>query len=222
MDEPDVGDTDTDSDTDNDTDNDTDTDLDTDTDIDTDSDIDTDTDTDNDADSDIDTDTDNDTDNDTDDDDDPTPPPVDPEKPDIPEMPSFRDTYKQRVVTDRVDSIDKRQYMRFNAEDNTNTISFESSNNDVVAITDISRGGVSLKHNKKLKVGDIVPVHLKYGDLEVNANVKIVSANDVQAGAQFMDLDQATANKLLYLSLLEKDQPIAQTIMNMAATSIDD
>ena len=103
--------------------------------------------------------------------------------------------------------------MRFNTQENQNPITFESSN-DVVSISDISRGGVSLKHKGKLKVGDIVPVHLQYGDLTINANVKIVSASDVKAGGKFIDLDQATANKLLYLSLLEKDQPIAQTIMN--------
>ena len=111
--------------------------------------------------------------------------------------------------------------MRFNTNDNQNVVSFESSN-DVVAVTDISRGGVSLKHNKKLKVGDIVPVHLKYGDLEINADVKIVSASDVKAGAQFVNLDKATANKLLYLSLLAKDEAIVQTIQNISASSIDD
>ncbi|CDE89421.1 unknown [Clostridium sp. CAG:729] len=111
--------------------------------------------------------------------------------------------------------------MRFNAEENQNVISFESDAS-VIAISDISRGGVSLKHNNKLKVGDVVPVHMKYGDLEISANVKIVSASDIKAGGKFIDLDQATANKLLYLSLLIKDEPIAQTIQNISTTSVDD
>ena len=140
-------------------------------------------------------------------------------------MPNYdfgKDLYKQRVVSDKVDSIDKRQYMRFNAEDNENLISFETPTDGVVAVTDISRGGVSLSHNKKLKVGDVVPVHIQYGDIEINANVKIVSASDVKAGGKFIDLDQATANKLLYLSLIEHDQPIVQTIQNLSTTTIDD
>ena len=178
-------------------------------------------------DADSDTDTDNDTDNDTDTDVDPDPDPEpepepqpQPEK--EPDKPNFSDVYKQRVVSDRVDSIDKRQYMRFSTQENQNPITFESSN-DVVSISDISRGGVSLKHKGKLKVGDVVPVHLQYGDLTINANVKIVSASDVKAGGKFIDLDQATANKLLYLSLVEKDQPIAQTIMNQnVATTIEE
>ena len=111
--------------------------------------------------------------------------------------------------------------MRFGTDDNQNLISFESTD-EVVSISDISRGGVSLKHKGKLKVGDVVPVHLTYGDLEINANVKIVSASDVKAGGKFIDLDQATANKLLYLSLIEKDQPIAQTIQNISTTTIDE
>ncbi len=222
-------DTDTDNDTDNDIDNDTDTDSDTDVDSDTDMDTDTDNDTDDDTDTDMDTDTDTDNDNDTDidtdndtDNDTDTDIDIDPDPDPIPVPPDLgAQLYKQRVVSDRVDSIDKRQFIRFDAEQNQNLITFESTE-DVVAISDISRGGVSLKHNKKLKVGDIVPVHLTYGDLEINANVKIVSASDVKAGGKFIDLDQATANKLLYLSLLEKDQPIAQTIQNISTTTIDE
>ena len=38
--------------------------------------------------------------------------------------------------------------------------------------------------------------------LDINADVKIVSANDETAGGEFVDLDLATANQLLYLSLL--------------------
>ena len=106
--------------------------------------------------------------------------------------------------------------MRFTTDETENPVVFESSNNDGVAITDISRGGVSLKHNKKLKVGDVVPVHIKYGDLEVNAEVKVVSATDVKAGAQFLNLDKATANKLLYLSLLNNGEGLAEAIPNMA------
>ena len=212
-------DTDTDTDVDTDTDIDVDTDTDTDVDTDTDIDVDTDTDTDVDTDTDIDVDTDTDTDVDTDTDIDvDTDTDTDTDEPDIPDIDLGKEVYKQRVVSDRVDSIDKRQYMRFGGEETQDLITFESTD-DVIAISDISRGGVSLKHNKKLKVGDIVPVHLSYGDLEINANVKIVSASDVKAGGQFIDLDQATANKLLYLSLIEKDQPIAQTIQNSNITT---
>ena len=47
--------------------------------------------------------------------------------------------------------------------------------------------------------------------MEVDAKVKVVSATDVQAGAQFVDLDQATANKILYLSMVEPDAVAVNT-----------
>ena len=65
-----------------------------------------------------------------------------------------------------------------------------------------------------LKVGDVVPVDLKYGDLEIKANVEIVAATDKTAGGKFIDLDLATANKLLYLSILleEANTPIVDSM----------
>ena len=111
-------------------------------------------------------------------------------------------TWVQRKdISDGVPVIDKRQYMRFDLNSEADMIEFESDSG-ADAILNISRGGVQLSHNKKLKVGDVIPVKVKYGDLEINANVKIVSASDVKAGGEFVDLDQATANKLLYLNLM--------------------
>ena len=68
---------------------------------------------------------------------------------------------------------------------------------------------MALTHHKALKVGDVIPVHIKYGDLNIDADVKIVTASDVRAGGEFVDLDQSTANRLLYLNLmLEEDQKL--------------
>ena len=75
-------------------------------------------------------------------------------------------------------------------------------NSEITSVIDISRGGMSVTHDDTLEVGDIVPVHITYGDIEIDANVKIVSATKKRAGAQFVDLDDATANQLLYMSLL--------------------
>ena len=67
---------------------------------------------------------------------------------------------------------------------------------------DVSRGGISVIHNNELKVGDIVPVHIAYGGLDIKANVKIVSATSHRAGAMFVNLDQGTANQLLYMNMI--------------------
>ena len=95
--------------------------------------------------------------------------------------------------------------MRFNVADSNKPVMMERSNNGIDSLIDISRGGIAVTHENSLKVGDVLPVHLTYGDLDINADVKIVSASTNRAGAMFVNLDQATANKLLYLNILLED-----------------
>lgn len=113
-------------------------------------------------------------------------------------------TYTQRKGEDNIDNIDKRQYMRFNVADTKNPVALEKSSK-IDGLLDVSRGGIAVSHHNDLKVGDVVPVHLTYGDLDIKTNVKIVTATTSRAGAMFVDLDQATANKLLYLNILLED-----------------
>ena len=109
--------------------------------------------------------------------------------------------YNNRIADYNLDTIDKRQYVRYNVANNRNPISLERGNG-VNSLLDVSRGGVSVSHNSNLKVGDVIPVHMKYGTLDIKANAKVVSATSHRAGAQFVNLDQATANQLLYLNML--------------------
>ena len=170
-----------------------------------DNDIDTDTDIDTDIDTDLDIDTDIDVDTDTDD--------------DVPDRPVIIPTvdpsimYIQRKI-DMADlsAIDKRQYMRFNVSDSTQPVLLETSNSGINSILDISRGGIAVGQDNTLQVGDVVPVHLTYGDLDIDAEVKIVATTDSKAGAQFVNLDPATANKLLYLNLLLEDAQYSITL----------
>ena len=139
---------------------------------------------------------------------DPPEPPV-PPTPDPDPTPNVPDgdgsiTYTQRKGEDNIDNIDKRQYMRFNVADTKNPVALEKSNK-IDGLLDVSRGGIAVSHHNDLKVGDVVPVHLTYGDLDIKTNVKIVTATTSRAGAMFVDLDQATANKLLYLNILLED-----------------
>ena len=109
-------------------------------------------------------------------------------------------------------AIDKRQYMRFNISDTTQPVLLESSNTGVNRIIDISRGGIAVGQDNTLQVGDVVPVHITYGDLDIEADVKIVATADNKAGGEFVNLDQATANKLLYLNLMLEDASYAVTL----------
>ena len=43
---------------------------------------------------------------------------------------------------------------------------------------------------------------MSYGGLDIKADAKVVSATTSRAGAQFVNLDKATANQLLYLNMV--------------------
>ena len=120
----------------------------------------------------------------------------------------YKELWRQRVLDENIDSIDKRQYMRFSVEGNRHPVHL-AENNQIDSLLDISRGGIAVKHHNDLKVGDIVPVHISYGDLDINADVKIMSASKERAGAEFINLDQATANKILYMNILLEDAETA-------------
>ncbi|MBR1461424.1 leukotoxin LktA family filamentous adhesin, partial [bacterium] len=138
---------------------------------------------------------------------DPDPDPDPDPTPTVPDGQSGDITYIQRKIVDNaVEAIDKRQYMRFRVSDNSNPVLLEKQDNGVSGLLDISRGGIAVKHNNTLKAGDVVPVHLAYGDLDINADVKIVSATSSRAGAEFVNIDKALANQLLYLSILLESQ----------------
>ena len=94
--------------------------------------------------------------------------------------------------------------MRYRVADNRNPIAIEQLGG-VESLLDVSRGGISVTHNDTLKVGDVIPVHIAYGGLDIKADVKVVSATSHRAGGMFVNLDQATANQLLYLNMILDD-----------------
>ncbi|MBP3821061.1 leukotoxin LktA family filamentous adhesin [bacterium] len=132
----------------------------------------------------------------------PTPTPTQPTQPSITDNDTDgRVAYRQRVDDQLISAIDKRQFTRYRVEENRNPISIEPKGG-VESLIDVSRGGVSVTHNNDLKVGDIIPVHISYGGLDIQADVEVVSATSHRAGGQFVNLNQATANQLLYLNMV--------------------
>ena len=143
-------------------------------------------------------------------------PPVDPDDPNGPIDPNpddpsplgYQYLYKQRTMEHNIGAMDKRQTMRFNVNSNNIPLSL-APNDQVASVVDISRGGVAVTHNETLKVGDVVPVQITYGDVQINTDIKVVSATKNRAGAEFVNLDEATANNILYMNILIEDS-IAQ------------
>ena len=91
--------------------------------------------------------------------------------------------------------------MRFDADTAPTPIELHD-NAQISDLIDISRGGIAVRHANNLRVGDVVPVQISCGDLNIDANVKVVTASQNRAGAEFINLDRATANKLLYVNIL--------------------
>lgn len=108
-------------------------------------------------------------------------------------------------------NIDKRQYLRFKTAEIKIPVNIETQNNSFKLI-DISRGGVALSHSKSLKVNDIVPIRIKYKDVDITTNIKILAATDKRASGKFINEDKSISNRLLYLSvLLESDNKMLAT-----------
>ena len=107
-----------------------------------------------------------------------------------------------------IEAMDKRQTMRFDVGGNSIPLTL-APNDQVESVIDISRGGVAVTHNETLNVGDVVPVQITYGDIVIDTDIKIVSATKHRAGAEFVNLDEATANNILYMNILIEDS-IAQ------------
>ena len=77
----------------------------------------------------------------------------------------------------------------------------------MLTISNLTQDGATLTHNNTLKVGDIIPISLKYDDIEINTKVKIVKVSEKFAQAEFFNLSEADANQILYLSMMHPEQP---------------
>lgn len=107
--------------------------------------------------------------------------------------------------------IDKRQYLRFKTAELKIPVNIETKDNSVKLIN-ISRGGVALSHPNTLKVNDIVPIRLKYKDVDITTHIKILAATDKSASGKFINEDKTISDRLLYLSvLLESDNKMLAT-----------
>ena len=74
--------------------------------------------------------------------------------------------------------------------------------NKVLAVHNISRGGLFVTHDGTLKLNDKFSINLKYYDIDVDVEVKVVRLHSNKAALEFINMDDATANnKILYLNM---------------------
>ena len=102
--------------------------------------------------------------------------------------------------------IDKNNYnepqKRISERFDTTTDTDLSSNYDII---DISTTGVSVKNDKKLKRGKTTKITIKFDDVDITLNAKVVKIEGDKAGLEFIDMPQDVANKILYRYMQRAD-----------------
>lgn len=124
----------------------------------------------------------------------------------------------EKNTSERINTItlprenEQRIYPRFENSKLKKPVVLEKINPNVLGLINVSRGGLAVKTNNSLKVGDIIAVHLLYNDISILTEAKIVFTTDGIAGAEFIEICDETFNQLLYLSVkLEADNGMLVT-----------
>jgi len=105
-----------------------------------------------------------------------------------------------------VNNIDKNKYnepvKRINERFDTTKDSGLSSDFEIY---DISTSGALVKNNKKLKCGKNTTITLKFDDVDIKVNTKVVNTFGDMAGLKFIDLPKDVANKILFRYMQQAD-----------------
>ena len=98
----------------------------------------------------------------------------------------------------------KREYIRFSVlEDSGIRLDKKKKQKTprIIAIVDISRGGIAVTHDGSLKVGEKMIVSLSCYGMDISPEVEVVRVSGNNAGMKFINLDKSTANKILYMNM---------------------
>ena len=111
----------------------------------------------------------------------------------------------------------KREYIRFEIAEGDGFVKVSDKKYKkgprIIAINDISRGGLLVTHDGSLKVGEEFVLSLNCHGIDASPEVKVVRVNGNRAGLKFINLDVATANKILYMNMYSADAQKVQTSM---------
>ena len=125
-------------------------------------------------------------------------------------LPIIRDNDPTRLIYDREEDNNflelKRESIRYGV--NGDSLSLGAASEHIQNILDISKTGLAVKTDGGLKLNDEVKVSFAYKGIEVEATAKVMRVDQSTniAGLRFTDVDNLTANKILYLSMLNEAQ----------------
>ena len=101
----------------------------------------------------------------------------------------------------------KREFLRFAVLDENDGIvkvvdKKYPARNRILSLENISSGGLFVVHDGTMKEKEKFFVDISYGDIQVTTEVEVVRlTNNNRAGLRFINMDKATANKILYMNM---------------------
>lgn len=130
----------------------------------------------------------------------------------------FRLTYKDNKIqyvttTPDFEEIDKstylpnkREFIRFSVLNDDGIVQVSdkdtAKSSRIISVKDISRGGLLVVHDGSLKMKEKFSINLTYNDISTNVEVEVVRlGGNSQAGLKFINMDKATANKILHMNM---------------------
>ena len=140
---------------------------------------------------------------------------------------TFKDDKIQKTTTTpEFEDIDKdtykptkRQNIRFSLAKDDEEV--KVANKRIINILDISKGGLAVEHDGTLQKGEEFMINLSYHNITASPEVKVVRVNGNKAGLKFINMDNATANKILYINLFAAQDNTDQTSSSKATMVIE-
>ena len=140
---------------------------------------------------------------------------------------TFKDDKIQKTTTTpEFEDIDKdtykptkRQNIRFSLAKDDEEV--KVANKRIISILDISKGGLAVEHDGTLQKGEEFMINLSYHNITATPEVQVVRVSGNKAGLQFINMDNATANKILYINLFAAQDNTDQTSSSKATMVIE-
>ncbi len=117
----------------------------------------------------------------------------------------------QKESKDRIDKLDMFAFFRkkYNESQKHITLRFDTTKdnglNSNYKIYDIPTTSALIENNDNLKRGKKLTVNIKFDDVDVNVQARVVNINNNMAGIEFIDMPRDIANQILYRYMKQKD-----------------
>ncbi len=117
----------------------------------------------------------------------------------------------QKEAKDRYDRLDLRDFLKrkYNEPQKRITLRFDTTNdkglNSNYNIYDISTTGALIENSDNFKRGNKITVNIKFDDVDIDVQAKVVNIQNNMAGIEFIDMPKDVANQILYRYMQQKD-----------------